>query len=601
MRRRLAPVVAALTVLVLPAAAQAAPPLKPFGHVCKDENGVRFCDTKNDAQRVPSFDRVPIDVDVTLPATGDGPFPTLVLMHGYGGKKTDFEATDPAGSGGVTYHYNNNYFAKAGYAVVTPSARGFGRSCGAADSRSSPGCDRGWIHFADQRFELHDVQYLLGLLADQGVADPQRIGVSGVSYGGLQSAQLAFMRDRVRRRDGSFAAWKSPKGKPMRIVASWVRWASGELIYSLIPNGRLLSTGFAVPDRPFGVEKESMLNALYIGGAALGFIAPAGADPTADLVNWRARANQGEPYDAEAAGFVAQFRKFKGAFGLSGDAVPLMIQNGWTDAVFPGQDALRLYNRARAGRRNAPVVLQLGDIGHFTGGEAPAQYARFNDEGAEFLSRHVKGEGGGILPGSVTVFGQGCPKGQLGFGPIRAHSYGALARGSFRLAFEEPRTLTSTGGDPGSAAAADPVANTDRCTRIPVDSAKGRVVMTRRSQGFSQVGLPTVRAKVKTTGRFGQIVARLWDVTGGEQRIVDFGVYRLTPNQRGEVVFQLLGNGYRFRKGHRVKLELVGRSPGLFRASNGQFKVELSDVHASIPTRERPSRALHISKRTKLR
>ncbi|HKP89089.1 MAG TPA: alpha/beta fold hydrolase [Thermoleophilaceae bacterium] len=599
--RRIAPLAAALAVLVLPAAAGAAPPLKPFGHVCKEENFVRFCETKNDAQRVRSFDGVPLDVDVTLPATGDGPFPTLMLMHGYGGSKTNFESTDPVGDGAVTFHYNNNYFARQGYAVVTPSARGFGRSCGAADSRTSPECDRGWIHFADQRFELHDVQYMLGLLADQGVTDPLRIGVSGVSYGGLQSAQLAFMRDKVRTRDGRFVLWRSPKGKLMRIAASWVRWASGELIYSLIPNGRLLSTGSHVPSRPFGVEKESLLNALYVGGAVTGFLAPAGADPTADLETWRATANQGEPYGPAAAGFVEQFRTFKGAFRLAGAPTPLMIQNGWTDPVFPGQDALRLYNRAREeGDPDTPVILQLGDIGHFTGGDPPGQYARFNDDGAEFLMRHVRGEGGGILGGSVTVFGQGCPKGQLGIGPINARSYGALARGSFRLGFDKARTLTSAGGDSVDTAV-DPVAHESRCERIAAERGKGDVVTTRRSEGFTQVGLPTVRARVRTTGRFGQIVARLWDVAGGKQRIVDFGVYRLTPNQKGEVVLQMQGNAYRFRKGHAVKLELVGSSDPLYRASNGQFKVELSDVHASIPTRERPSRGLHVSKRTKLR
>jgi hypothetical protein len=211
------------------------------------------------------------------------------------------------------------------------------------------------------------------------------------------------------------------------------------------------------------------------------------------------------------------------------------------------------------------------------------------------------GSGGGILPGSVTVFGQGCPKGALGFGPVRARSYGALARGSLRLGFDKSRTVKSTGGDPDSAAAVDPVAHPDRCERIPVDSATGRVVMTRKSRGFSLVGLTTVRARVKTTGRFGQLVARLWDVVGGKQRIVDFGVYRLTPNEKGDIVFQLYGNGYPFRKGHRVKLELVGGSDPLFRASNGQFTVKVSHVRASIPTRERPSKSRHISKATKLR
>jgi pimeloyl-ACP methyl ester carboxylesterase len=595
---RLAPVAAVAALLALPAGAGAAKPLKPFGHACKDENAVRFCETKSDAQRVRSFDGVPIDVDVTLPTTGDGPFPTLVLMHGYGGSKTNFESTDPFPSG-VVYHYNDNYLARLGYAVVTPSARGFGRSCGAADSRSSPDCDRGWIHFADQRYELHDVQYMLGLLADQGVTDPGRIGVSGVSYGGLQSAELAFMRDKVRQRDGTFVPWRSPKGKPMRIAAAWVRWASGELAYSLIPNGRLLSTDWAVPDRPFGVEKESLLNILYLGGAVTGYIAPPGADPTADLATWRARANQGEPYDAKARAFLEQFRRFKGAFRLKGAATPLMIQNGWTDPVFPAQDALRLYNRARAGRKGAPVVLQLGDFGHFTGGEAPAQYTRFNDEGVEFLARHVMGTGGGILPGSVGVFGQGCPKGQLGIGPIRANSYGALARGSFRLEFD--RGTLSPHADDQSDVAIDPVSHPNRCTRITARRSEGGVVLTRRSRGFTMVGLPAVQATVKTTGRFGQIVARLWDVAGGKQRIVDYGVYRLTPNQKGRIALQLLGNAYPFPKGHRVKLELTGSSEPLFRASNGNFEVELTDVRASIPTRERPSEARWIAKRTRLR
>lgn len=591
---------AVVALLALPAAAGAAPPLKPFGHVCKDENAVRFCDTQNDSKRVRSFDGVPIDVDVTLPATGDGPFPTLVLMHGYPGSKTNFESAtpDPAGTG---FHYNNNYFARQGYAVVTPSARGFGRSCGAADSRTSPECDRGWIHFADQRYELHDVQYMLGLLADEGVTDPQRIGVSGISYGGLQSAQLAFMRDKVRRLDGTFVPWRSPKGKPMRIAAAWVRWASGELIYSLIPNGRLLSTDWRAADRPVGVEKESLLNILYLGGAAVGYIAPAGADPTADLANWRGRANQGEPYGPRVAGFERQFRRFKGVFGLKGAPVPLMIQDGWTDPVFPAQDALRLYNRARDGRKNAPVVMQLGDIGHFTGGEAPGQYSRFNDEGAEFLARHVLGVGGGILPGSVEVYGQGCPKGQLGFGPIRARSYGALARGSFRLGFDKARTLAPHEGD-AIDAAIDPVSPPeDRCARIAARRSANGVVLTRRSRGLTMVGLPAVRATVKTSGRFGQIDARLWDIAGGKQRIVDYGVYRLTPNQKGRIAFQLFGNGYRFPKGHTVKLELTGSSSPLFRASNGTFAVKLSRVRASIPTRERPGRSRRIAKPTKLR
>ena len=66
---------------------------------------------------------------------------------------------------GANYHYNNTYFAQQGYAVVTLSARGFGRSCGVPESRTA-GCERGWTHVADHRFENRDTQHLLGLLQE---------------------------------------------------------------------------------------------------------------------------------------------------------------------------------------------------------------------------------------------------------------------------------------------------------------------------------------------------------------------------------------------------------------------------------------------------
>src|SRR3954454_9006586 len=119
----LAGAAAALLALVPTSAAVAADPA-PFGHACTPQNGVRFCPTPDLASRPASFDGTPIDVDVTLPATGDGPFPTILLLHGLGQTKTSFEgaAGDPL--------YNNEYFAQQGFAVLTPTARGFGASCG---------------------------------------------------------------------------------------------------------------------------------------------------------------------------------------------------------------------------------------------------------------------------------------------------------------------------------------------------------------------------------------------------------------------------------------------------------------------------------------
>jgi predicted acyl esterase len=167
-------VVAVAAVLTaVPATASAAPP-EPFGLACAPRASTLFCPAVGDSERVPSFDGTPIDVDVTLPATGDGPFPTLVMLHGFGGSKGAYTSADPAAG----RRYNSTAFAQRGYAVVTPSIRGFGRSCGTPSSRT-PDCANGYIRLADQRYEARDVQELLGRLVDQRVADPTRLAVTG--------------------------------------------------------------------------------------------------------------------------------------------------------------------------------------------------------------------------------------------------------------------------------------------------------------------------------------------------------------------------------------------------------------------------------------
>ena len=85
----------------------------------------------------PNPDAMKFTLDVTLPASGNGPWPTLVMLHGFPGDKSAFEATDAEGSGSpVRFHRNNVFYAQRGYAVVNYSSRGFGRSCGVTSSRS---------------------------------------------------------------------------------------------------------------------------------------------------------------------------------------------------------------------------------------------------------------------------------------------------------------------------------------------------------------------------------------------------------------------------------------------------------------------------------
>jgi fermentation-respiration switch protein FrsA (DUF1100 family) len=585
--------------LLLPASAVGAP--APFGRGCAQQDGVRFCGGTI-ASRVPSFDGVPLDADVTLPSTGNGPFPTIVMMHGWGGSKTDFEATSPSGDNNKTYHYNNVYYAEHGYAVLTYSARGWAGSCGSPQSRAADpsGCAQGWIHLADQRYEAHDTQYLLGLLVDQGVTKPDAIGVTGISYGGGQSVELAFLRNRIRllpSQGSGFAPWTSPKGIPLQITAAYPRWPWSDLVESLEPNGRFLD--FNVPNVsdsrvPLGIAKQSYVEGLYGLGLTSGYYAPPGVDPNADLSSWNARVLSGEPEDASAMAVANQIGDFHQGFGLPGAPAPLLIQNGWTDDLFPPEEALRVYNHVRAADPGAAVSLQFGDLGHPRGTNVPNADRAFQDQGAAFFDHYLKGSGSAPAPGSVEAFTQACPPGKPSDGPFTAASWPAIHPGSVLFGSAAAQTVSSSGGDPVTGVKYDPIAGgqvggTSSCSQVSAADAQGTANYegARVKGAYTLLGLPTVSAHVKVSGQFGQLDSRLWDVDpNGQQTLISRGAYRLLDNQDGNIVFQLHGNAWRFGPGHTPKLELVGQDPGYLRPSNGSFSVQVSNVTVELPTRE---------------
>lgn len=118
---------------------------------------------------------VSLDVDLYRP-DDEGPWPAVVLAHGFGGSKADL--VDQARA-----------LAAEGYLTLAYSARGFGASGGA-------------IHLNDPDYEVADVQALVDLLADEpdvrqdGPGDP-RVALAGGSYGGAVSLMTAGADDRV--------------------------------------------------------------------------------------------------------------------------------------------------------------------------------------------------------------------------------------------------------------------------------------------------------------------------------------------------------------------------------------------------------------------
>lgn len=597
--RKPAAVAAACAALLVPAAAVAAPP-NPFGHACVPQHGVVHCATETLEQRVASWDGVPLDVDVTLPPTGDGPFPAIVMAHGLGGDKGSFQAVDDNGTGTdgqpsvSRFHYNNVFYAKRGYAVVTVSMRGYGRSCGTLESRTAPACDRGWQHLVDHSYEGRDIQHLLGLLVDQGVAQANAIGVTGISYGGGMSNSLAYLKDRVRLPEGTFVRWTSPNGTPLQIAAAWGRWGWSDLATALVPNGRFREARKwtqAESLQPPGILKQSFTGGLYLIAARLNYAAPEGADPNADLTAAYNSFNAGEPYGDDDATVGALFSNRKSAAGLFGSVpAPLLLQEGWTDDLFTPQEALRIYADTEQGREG-PVALQFGDLGHGRGANKPAQEQFFNDQGAAFFDAYLKKQGTPPAAGSVSVFTQTCPNTARAGGPLNAASWARIHPGSFRLAGAKARRVTSSGGDPAAATTFDKVLGGDPCETVRADRGRGTARYSARvRRGFTMIGLPTVKATVATRGRHGQIAARLYDIYRGRATLVTRGQYRVTNNQKGRITFQLHGGGWRFRRGHTVQLELLGQDPNYLRKSNGRFSLRVSRLTATLPTRERRPR-----------
>jgi len=611
-RALIAPVALLLGLaLYAPAAASAASP-KPFGHDCSPANGVLFCPTVDLSDRVPSFDAAPLDADVTLPAGTEAgePLPTIVMMHGFGGNKTNYEADSPDGDSDdddVTFHWNSNFFAKQGYAVLNYTARGFGRSCGREEnSNATPEClaTKSYLHLADQRWEARDTQYLLGLLADEDITVPDRIGVTGISYGGGQSIELAYLRDRIRELDGSFSPWLSPSGTPMEIAAAYPRWPWSDLADALLPNGRFRDTRVSSQDQslePIGIPILSFINGLFALGGATGTYCgapprpPPCADPSADVVGNFPAVLVGEPFSPKGLAFLREINEFHSGYGLANDsdgAAPLLLQSGWTDDLFPPRHSIRVYNQLRREDPDFPVALQFGDLGHPRAANKPRSDRAFNDQGADFFGLHLSdlARARAPQPGRVTAYTQTCPRDAPTNGPFIARSYASLGRGS--LTFSDPvaQTVLSAGGNPETAVAIDPVAGGgDACRELDDEDAPGTAVLQGDvSRGFTLLGLPTVKATIETTGPFGQLDSRLWDVApDGQQTLVTRGAYRLEDDQSGRVAFEMNGNGYCFAAGHVPKLELLGKDEPFLRPSNGAFSVEVSDVSIDLPTAER--------------
>jgi hypothetical protein len=199
------------------------------------------------------------------------------------------------------------------------------------------------------------------------------------------------------RADRTLAPWTSPAGTPLRIAAAVPEIAWSDLVYAMEPNGGTLDYTITGPRDdldPFGVEKQSWVSGLFGLGQASGYIAPPGADPDADLTTWFAVVGAGEPGGPQAQAIEDELAAHHSPYSVdhSQAPAPTLIANGFTDDLFPVDEALRFSNRTRAEYPSTPLSPLFLDFGHMRGQDKPADMAVFEQRRFEWMDRYVKGD-----------------------------------------------------------------------------------------------------------------------------------------------------------------------------------------------------------------
>ncbi|WP_035850246.1 alpha/beta fold hydrolase [Kitasatospora azatica] len=273
-----------------------------------------------------------VSIDTSFFTTGSAPRPAVLLAHGFGGSKTD-EVGEA------------KKLARSGYAVLTWSARGFGKSTGKIGLNAQDG-------------EVQDLKHLVDWLAQRpevqldGPGDP-KVGITGASYGGAISLLGAAADARIDA------------------IAPVITW--WDLSQALFPQN---VQGGSPAD---GVFKKLWAGIFFTSGSAGDLTAsttgkpaksaPASGPPgcgrfTDELCAMYNRvATAGRP-DPDA---VALLRKSSPSTFASSIKVPTLVVQGQQDSLFPLDQGDRMAKAIAA--NGAPVSVDWFAGGHDGGTE----------------------------------------------------------------------------------------------------------------------------------------------------------------------------------------------------------------------------------------
>ena len=261
----------------------------------------RVIETDVQIRGTPEADGDPVRLDVTMLTTDPAtPKPGIVLAHGFGGSKLDGLQTGRS-------------LARAGYTVITYTARGFGASGGR-------------IHLNNPAYEGADARKIIDwAVSRREVAksggDPV-IGFAGGSYGGALSLLVAGLDTRV---DAIVPAF------------TWNRLGQS-LFPQNLTHGESTSLADVAPADRRGVFKQRWASLLFLGGggqaserAAEGPTSVCGRFAPELCSSYLTAAESGQPSDR----LLKLLDESSPARVLSKITAPALIIQGEDDTLFP--------------------------------------------------------------------------------------------------------------------------------------------------------------------------------------------------------------------------------------------------------------------------
>ena len=600
---------------------------------------------------VPSFDGSPLDVDLTLPMHGTGTsHPLIVMLHGFGNNKREWESLTDAGDGADKYRWNSHWFAEHGYYVLTYTARGFKTDDPPADYQpptpaEGNGSDyppKGVLRIKSRDYEVHDTQWLAALTAATFPdVDPSRVAVTGGSYGGGESWMQA-----------SQARWTFPNSVDsslpvldLQVAVPKYPWT--DLAYSLAPNGHgggptrqdIYESSQALESRddgggtpatgnPLGVPKASYITGLFASGNQSGTF-DQGLDSTGDengpenIPAWNARiTGAGDPYpdgDPVLQQAARGLTEMRGAYyqdegwqsQVGHREVAVFSIQGWSDDLFEAIESFRQFKYLKRLDPLWPVSVAVADVGHSRAQNKPETWHRLNDQAWQFLQSNIKGS----HRQRTTVSSQPTicasepdqpssePAHEVTGTTPEGLSSGTLSitYGGGQHVLNSPLGAADPNGPATDPIVGDVVAPSSDCRTDQGDATGGYTSVSEPLPDHTTyVGLGEVDVDYSVAPALtqAQLDARVWDVPPtGPAYLITRGTYRLdTLNgydpATGQIRLPLFGTHWLLAPGHRIRLDLTQVDEPFLRPNNLASSITIGTPKLVLPTREAQDESL---------